>query len=45
MAEIACTERGDGMDERTLKVLEYNKIIERLADFCVSDSGRKWLSD
>ncbi|HHU49726.1 MAG: endonuclease MutS2 [Caldicoprobacterales bacterium] len=29
------------MDERTLKVLEYNKIIERLADFCVSDSGRE----
>ena len=29
------------MDDRTLKVLEYNKIIERLAGYAQSDSGRQ----
>lgn len=29
------------MDERTLRVLEYNKIIEMLAGFTQSDSGRE----
>ena len=27
------------MDDRTLKVLEYNKIIEKLAGYAQSDSG------
>jgi DNA mismatch repair protein MutS2 len=29
------------MDEKTLRVLEYNKIIERLASFARSDLGRE----
>jgi DNA mismatch repair protein MutS2 len=29
------------MDDRTLKVLEYNKIIEKLAGYAQSDSGRQ----
>lgn len=29
------------MDEKTLRVLEYNKIIEKLAGFTQSDSGRE----
>ena len=29
------------MEEKTLHILEYDKIIERLADFATSSAGRE----
>jgi len=33
--------KGEKMDDRTLKVLEYDKIIEKLAGYTQSESGRR----
>lgn len=30
------------MEEKTLRILEFDKIIERLTDFATSDAGRKY---